>query len=163
MNRLLANILGASLMELSVCYAAPPKRGATPPAPPVANPSEPANVGATTAGVAGFKLDDGLTIPESKRVGAGKTGPSYPFGAMKVGQSFLIDVKVPATITNETEKAKAFKDEARRISNRIGGAIKRFRKSNPLANFATRTVNDDTLGVGVRVWRSEDSAAQPQA
>ena len=95
-----------------------------------------------------FGLTAGLEMPARIRA----TGtPLYPFASMKVGSSFLVEVDA----TDE-----AFKDEARKISNRMSGAIRRFRKSNPDVHFSARTVDDakGPLGRGVRVWRVEAAA-----
>lgn len=35
----------------------------------------------------------------------------------------------------------------------MSGAIRRYKKSHAGVGFAIRTVNDDKLGHGVRVWR----------
>ena len=80
-------------------------------------------------------------------------------------RSFLEAVTVPDTITDPDERDKEFKALARRLTNKLGGTIRRYRKiaGNELHNFALRTVNDPGdeaeghLGVGVRVWRVEDS------
>lgn len=111
--------------------------------------------------VGGFTLDTGLSVPPRTRFGGDESAPAYPFKEMPIGSSFLLDVTVPETIKDEKEREKAAKEGARKLSNKISGAIRRFRKANPGYNFAIRTVNDDTLGRGVRVWRveAEDSAA----
>lgn len=95
-----------------------------------------------------FGLTAGLEMPA--RIRSSGT-PLYPFGSMKVGSSFLVAVDA---------KDDAFKDEARKISNRMSGAIRRFRKNNPDAHFSARTVDDATgpLGRGVRVWRVKEGA-----
>lgn len=76
--------------------------------------------------------------------------------------SFIEDVTVPATITDATERANAFKEAAKKLTNKIGGAIRRHRAKagNEAHNFALRTVDDDTMGHGVRVWRVADSTAE---
>lgn len=153
--------LGSMLMTMALHAAPAPKGGAAKAPEGAPAPQAPAIVG-------GFTLDTGLDIPAA-RVGAKKgEGETYPFGAMAVGQSFLLPVAVPTTITDEAEKTKAFKEESRKLSNRISGAIRRHRKANALQNFAIRTVNDPAgkLGVGVRVWREADAtppAVQPSA
>lgn len=106
-----------------------------------------------------FKIETGFEVPARTTFGGGKS-PEYPFADMPVGASFLLPVTVPETIKDEGERAKAFKEEARKASNRISGAIRRFRKQNAGTDFAIRTVNDDKMGHGVRVWRVEAEAAQ---
>ncbi len=102
-----------------------------------------------------FKIETGFDVPARTTFGGGASAPNYPFADMPVNASFLVPVTVPDTITKEDERTKAFKEEARKASNRISGAIRRFRKTNAGYDFAIRTVNDDKLGHGVRVWRVE--------
>lgn len=114
---------------------------------------------ATAAPSSNFKIETGFDVPARTTFGGGKS-VDYPFSDMPVGSSFLVPVTVPDTIKDEAERAKAFKEEARKASNRISGAIRRHRKNNAGQDFAIRTVNDDKLGHGVRVWRVEAEAAQ---
>lgn len=106
-----------------------------------------------------FKIETGFEVPARTTFGGGGKAAEYPFGDMPVGASFLVPVTVPDTIKDEGERAKAFKEEARKASNRISGAIRRYRKQNAGQDFAIRTVNDDKMGRGVRVWRVEPEAA----
>lgn len=112
-----------------------------------------------TTASSGFKIETGFEVPARTTFGGGGKSPEYPFGDMPVGASFLVGVTVPDTIKDEGERAKAFKEEARKTSNRISGAIRRFRKQNAGTDFAIRTVNDDKMGRGVRVWRVEAEAS----
>lgn len=110
----------------------------------------------TEASAPAFTLDEGLAVPSIQRVGG--VASQYPFKDMKVGTSFLLPVKVPDTIKDADEREAAFKEEARKLSNRISGATRRFKERNEGYDFAIRTVNNDELGSGVRVWRvAEDS------
>lgn len=106
-----------------------------------------------------FRLDTGLAVPIAAR-GGGKTAIPYPFAQMKPGISFLVDVAIPESITDEAERLKAFKEEARKVANRISGSVRRHRKTpgSEKQTFAIRVVNDGTLGKGVRVWREKDAA-----
>lgn len=112
-----------------------------------------------------FRIETGFEVPARTTFGGGGKSPEYPFADMPVGASFLAPVNVPDTIKDDAERAKAFKEEARKASNRISGAIRRFRKQNAGYDFAIRTVNDDKLGHGVRVWRLdvEDNDAKNAA
>lgn len=80
--------------------------------------------------------------------------------AVPVGKSFLEEVTVPDSITDAKEREKTFKEEAKRATNRITGAVRRFKAKNAGYEFAIRTVNDDTLGHGVRVWRVKEDGAK---
>lgn len=104
--------------------------------------------------VNGFKIETGIELPPRTRLGGGGDTTNYPFKEMPVGASFLTEVNVPATITDAKERDKAFKEEARKVSNKLSGAIRRFKKSNDGYNFAIRTVDG-----GVRVWRVEADKA----
>lgn len=118
----------------------------------------PATAAPATASSA-FKIETGFEVPARTTFGGGRDSVNYPFSEMPVGASFLVPVNVPDTIKDEAERAKAFKEEARKASNRISGAIRRHRKNNAGQDFAIRTVNDDKLGHGVRVWRVEATSA----
>lgn len=146
--------IGASYaLALMVMHA--PKAPAAPAAPKVET-------------VEGYDFTE-VAIPETARVGVGKTGEESKLAkALKLvplDRSFLEPVKIADTITDAAEQKKAFAAEARKVTNRIGGAIRRLHKTQPEANFAMRTVNDPTgpLGVGVRVWRVKDSTAEELA
>jgi len=126
----------------------PAPKAATAPAPAAAAPAPAAS---------GFKLETGFDIPAAQRIGGGQSS-NWPFKDMQPGQSFLVPVNVPDTIKGDDERATAFKEQARKVSNRVSGAIRRFKNSHAGTDFAIRTVNDETLGKGVRVWRVEANA-----
>ena len=117
---------------------------------------KPAAVAETPVSSSDFTIETGFEVPaRSLTFGGGRGGPSYPFAQMPVGASFLAAVTVPDTIQDDGERAKAFKELTRKVSNRISGAIRRYKLANAGFDFAIRTVNDDKLGRGVRVWRVE--------
>lgn len=108
----------------------------------------------------GFEFETGVAIPPAARnVRISEIGQKL--AAMPVGASFLEPVEVPDTIKDAGERAKAFKDEARKVSNRLSGATRRFREANPGFAFLLRTV-DDATGKGVRVWRTEAQKEEPK-
>ena len=106
----------------------------------------------------GFKFDTGLPVPPIVR-DARSSETADKLAAMPVGASFLEPVSVPETIKDEAEREKVFKENARTVSNRLSGAIRRFKKNNEGSEFAMRTVNDASAGTGVRVWRVEAAKA----
>lgn len=111
-----------------------------------------------TVNVGAFTFDVGLPVP-SARVGAAASSEiGAKLKAMPVGASFLETVTVPETITDANEREKSFKELAKTVTNRLSGATRRFAKSNAGYAFALRTVNDDVLGRGVRVYRVEAEA-----
>jgi len=102
-----------------------------------------------------FTFDTGLDVPAMTR-GSRTSETASKLAAMPVGASFLEPVEIPATIKDPAEREKVFKEKARTVSNRLSGAIRRFKKNNPEGfEFAMRTVDDPALGAGVRVWRQE--------
>jgi len=105
-----------------------------------------------------FTFDTGLDVPAMTR-GSRTSETASKLAAMPVGASFLEPVEVPATIKDPAEREKVFKEKARTVSNRLSGAIRRFKKNNEGFEFAMRTVNDATAGTGVRVWRVEAAKA----
>lgn len=146
-------ILFNNFAALALFAAADAAGGAAPPK--AAPKAAPAPATPTPAVVAGFALETGIDIPPSQRIGSNSAASPWPFKEMAVGQSFLVPVEVPETIKDDKERAAAFKELARKASNRVSGAIRRFKKQNDGTDFAIRTVNDDTRGHGVRVWRIE--------
>lgn len=114
--------------------------------------------GAKGAEASKFTFDDNLPIPP-KGVFGGRSGESNEFAeklaACPVGKSFLEPVVVADTITDAAEREKAFKEQSRKAMNRITGAKRRFQKNNAGYEFSVRTVNDDKLGHGVRIWRDK--------
>ena len=159
MTRILA--LTGAYYGLAGALLAAADAGGGAPAPKAAAPAPKASAPAAAAPVEvdGFKLEAGLSIPAAVRIGTKSSGPSFPFDKMQIGQSFLVPVQIADTIKDDAERAKAFKEAARKQSNRVSGAIRRYKKSNEGVDFAIRTVNDDTLGHGVRVWRVDAAAA----
>lgn len=126
----------------------------------------PAVPGAANAAAASkFSIDKGLSIPTTRGFGKSDTAEEYPFADLDMNDSFLIPVTVAETITDAGEREKQFKDDARKLANKISNRIRTFKKHNADKDFAARTVNDDTLGHGVRVWRVEpkEAAAVPPA
>lgn len=108
-----------------------------------------------------------LALPPATRGPVGAAGEPNKLmsalAALVVGQMILEPIEVPATITDEGERDKEFKAMARKLQNRIGGAIKRHRgqEGNALHNFAQRVLNQpndnpDESYVGVGIWRVAD-------
>jgi hypothetical protein len=87
-----------------------------------------------------FQIEVGVPLPTRKGGPVGKRGSKYPFATMEVGQSFL------APHGDEPIKQATLRS-----------AIGAFYKANPDSGrkFGVREVSDDTLGYGVRVWRTE--------
>lgn len=113
---------------------------------------------ATTATAAApeFQFDDGLEIPPARKPAT--TDLTRKLQAMPVGKSFLEAVTVPDSVVG-AEREKVFTELSRKVANRLSGAARRFTKANPAYAFEIRTVRDDKLGHGVRIWRKEAPAA----
>lgn len=94
-----------------------------------------------------FEIESGIPIPARSRAAAS----AYPFGQLEVGQSFLIKSDVDRDLfIDEAEYNAAVRHQNRVVANRIGGAVRRFKKSNPDFVFVVRATPE-----GVRVWRVE--------
>lgn len=106
-----------------------------------------------TASIGAFNFDVDLPVPAMTRGASRTSDMGEKLKAMPVGASFLEAVTVPETIKDDAERAKVFKEKTRSVSNRLSGSVRRFKKSNPDYDFVLRTVEDDKLGFGVRVWR----------
>lgn len=103
-----------------------------------------------------FAIRKGVPLPTSSRgfgKGNGDADP-YPWDAMELGDSFIVPVEVDASITDDAEKEKAWKEAARKLSNSLSGKIRNRRKKTPAVNYVSRTVP----GEGVGVWRVEPEA-----
>jgi hypothetical protein len=106
-----------------------------------------------------FTYETGLEIPAMTR--ATRTSETaLKLASMPVGASFLEKVEPNTSIKDKGERDKAHKEACRTVSNRLSGAIRRFKTKNEGFEFATRVVNDAELGQGVRVWRVEAAAAK---
>lgn len=165
MTKLIAFSLAyLSLAGVSMAAAGKAGSGAVvpPPPPPPAAPT--------------FSYDFDFDIPESKAVGKRSKEPTAEALAIQgmpapnaegKKASYLIKVEVDATVTDPEERVKAFKAIARTVTNRVGGIIRRHRKAdgdaNKAKNFSVRTVMDDKLGYGVRIWRDADTVEAPAA
>lgn len=133
-----------------------PTAGKTAPAPtPVKTDASTEAKADTPATASGFKLETGIALPPRARLtgGSSKASP-YPFKDMPINSSFLVTAEVPEN-TKDEERDAVFKDVQRKVANRMSGAIRRFKKSNPGYDFSSRSVASDELGYGVRVWRVE--------
>lgn len=92
--------------------------------------------------------------------------PTQNLAAPANGQyaSYFVPVTIPATITDEKERAKAQKDEARKLQNRISSITRRLAK--PDANGMQKTFVMRALDrggtFGVQVWRTEDKRFEPK-
>ncbi|MFN3612580.1 hypothetical protein [Tepidimonas sp.] len=120
-------------------------KSSTAPKIPAATPAASAPAAAPVA--SGFVLEDSVPLPAVVRTG-GKAS-NYPLASMNVNQSFLVATSAPASISDPAERAKALGEENRRVSNRLSGVVRRFKKTDASKSFAIRTVDG-----GVRVWRT---------
>lgn len=80
-----------------------------------------------------FAIETGIPLPAPANRGP-KT--QYPLGDMNPGESFFVPC-------SEAEFTK--------VTNRLTGAIARFRKQHPEAAFAVRRVDQESVN-GIRVW-----------
>lgn len=111
-----------------------------------------------TVEASGFTFDMALPIPAATRAsGPGTSEVAMKLEACPVGASFLMPAEADANITDAAEREKDFRDKARKLSNNVSGAIRRFKKKEGMGEreFTIRTVNSADLGAGVRVWRSK--------
>lgn len=132
--------------------AAPAPAAPAPAAPVAAAPAPVAVEQAVAAPAPVFTIEDNVPVPETTSRVVGQPSP-YPLAQMNVNQSFMVPVTVADTITDEAERAKAFKEQARKLANAITGAARRFteKEGNENKKFLVRTVEG-----GVRCWRVAD-------
>lgn len=114
---------------------------------------------ALTAPAFSYEVDTEVTaVPAIARA----QGPAntYPFPALKIGQSFTIPVEVPESITEAGERVQASKEAGRKVSNRLTGAVRKYKNANEGTEFAVRTIaGDDKLVTAIRCWRIEVNKA----
>lgn len=101
-----------------------------------------------------FEIESGLTVPPRKSGGRGRGEEKYPLSKMKPGDSFLVKIDLPKALKGE-EREATFKTEAKKFQARLSGAVNQYRKRNPDTKFTIRSVDDETYGHGIRVWRTE--------
>lgn len=105
-----------------------------------------------------FAIEKNIPVPSTTRTGS---GTPYPFAAMNAGDSFKVPVPAaPDTITDAAERDKMFSENARTVANRMGGACRRFSKSNAGYTFAVRVMKAEGA---VRVWCTAAPVAPPAA
>lgn len=150
--------------------ATKPDNVPTPPAPPA--PPAPAAAPTPPAPAAaeqdfGFEdITEKLAIPaKAAKKAFGPKGDSDTlkmFKAMPVGKTKLEVVEVPATLTGSA-RDDFFATEAKKLKNRLKGVVRRQAKKDVVdfanRNFTIDIVADETLGYGVRIWRTADTSA----
>ena len=96
-----------------------------------------------------YAIESGVPVPAPTR--SGGVSP-YPFGQLKPGDCFSVPLDYdPDLYTTDDEKAVALAEERKTVSNRLSGAVARYKKRTGItAKFAIRT--DETHG---RVWLVE--------
>lgn len=117
----------------------------------------------TEAPVSKFQFDE-LPVPEGTRRTFGEPSETAEkLRLVPVGKSFLEAVTIPANITDPGERDQSFKEQCRKLSNRLSSNVRRHKavEGNERQNFVIRTVNDDVQGRGVRVYRVADTEASP--
>lgn len=109
--------------------------------------SEP--VAATAPADTGFILF-GAERPKPEPTRGSRVSTQYPFDSVELNGGFEVLVKCfdSSSYANEGEAKKAFKDEQRKIQNRLTGAIRRFGKKDATRKFSVRVTEG-----GVGVWR----------
>lgn len=110
-----------------------------------------------------FTFDTGLEIPKRTVGGGGDKTPTelaLKLQQVPVDASFIETIVVPAEVQGDEARSEAFKKLAKQASNRVSGAIRRLRKDDAYKNrnYTVRTVADEKLGFGVRIWREADTA-----
>lgn len=125
---------------------AAPVGKSTPPAPP-APPVAAVSTVTTAAPATGFTIETSKAPPPISRSSSGGAS-AFPFGQMAAptGDDFSTFL-VPVAGTGE-----AFDAEAKKVTNRIMSALRRYKAHNAGQNFSVRKI----AGEGVRVWRVAD-------
>lgn len=105
----------------------------------------------TAAPKSAFAIEDGVALPTIS--GRGRTGTTYPFDALQVGQSFFVP--------NDDKKPNAAKSLASTVSSATAryavatGASKANKKGEQVAEMKpTRTFVVRSVEGGARIWRT---------
>ena len=119
----------------------------------------------TKAAAPTFKVEKGIELPAATR--GGRKGEPSPYATImqamtpasgKNMQSFFVPAAAPDGITDAAERTKAFNDNARKLTNRIGGLARRLKKTDPTRDYAIRVMPDGDR-IGVRVFCVAPAAA----
>lgn len=134
-------------------------------APATRAPTVPAAVSAQAAALQ-FAIEVGAPPPTIERKVGQQSSPYAPVmkalpapSGDKIAQ-FFVPVTVEGQFANEDEKAKAVKDEARKVSNRISGIARRLKSEDETMEFALRTKTENGV-VGIRVYRIAATSSAP--
>lgn len=109
-----------------------------------------------------FTVETGVDLPAIVRAVGRATSPyapvmsslqlPSPYDAKKL-QSFFVAASAPDSVTDPAEKSKAFKEDARKIANRVSGIARRLVKGKEAElAYAIRTGTWNGQ-YGVRVYR----------
>lgn len=92
---------------------------------------------ANAAAPSSFKIyQPGESKPERVRASR-NVASSYPFDQLAIGGAFEIPSDKDRDLyTSDTEFETARGEDLKTIANRMGGAVRRFKKSNPGKNFS---------------------------
>jgi hypothetical protein len=100
---------------------------------------------ATRRGAGGFTASADVSAISSLSAPEAKDG-----GGFRYARRWYPVGDAPAEITGDAERAQWQKDEARKMTNRFSGIVRRIAKKNPELAFTVRTVeHNGALGVGV--------------
>jgi len=92
-----------------------------------------------------YLIEGGIEVP------AIQPRRSYPFDALKIGQSFAVGVENAETLSDED-----FKTERSRLRAQIASSAASFMRRNPTVTLVVRICPQDITRV--RCWRTKPSA-----
>lgn len=91
-------------------------------------------------------IEDNIPVPENARI---ERNSIYPWGKIKVGQSFLVELEYDEDIKKMKERIRT-------------AALQRIRKTQNKEDYVTKieyfneaAENDNKVPRGVRVWRTK--------
>lgn len=91
-------------------------------------------------------IEDNIPVPENTRM---ERNSQYPWGMLKVNQSFLVELEYPEDIKKMKERIRT-------------AALQRIRKTKNVEDYVVKIEylngaadNDDKVPRGVRVWRTK--------
>lgn len=110
-----------------------------------------AEIGTTQKAKTMFKIEDAIPVPMIS--GRGRTGATYPFEQLEVGQSFFVEGEktiAPSTISAATARYAVPAEDGSTKTNKKGESVPVMVKTRI---FLGRKVEENGVK-GVRVWRT---------
>ena len=109
----------------------------------------PSNLSNRTA----YKLEKNVDIPQSRK--SQGRGPTYPFGSMKVEDSFFVDLETWKKRNTRESKEKTRSRRIDRLQGTLGSSARTYSIRNKQGKWKFITRQQQKPVAGVRIWRTK--------